>query len=183
MRAFFAIDLPDVIKRNISDLIRQLQNKYHHAPIRWVRTDHLHITLQFIEEIKIEHIPNLIEKVRHELKDKRSIHIKINNIDLIPNSYKPRVISLKVTPEDAIADLSKCLGRAISQMGYPIEKRAFRAHLTLGRIRESRKALLLENYSPPPIPSFRANSIVLYQSEPTHEGSNYYPLERITLNP
>lgn len=181
LRLFFAIDIPEVIKRNVSDLIRSLQTKYQKAPIRWVNVNHLHVTLQFLESVKIEDVPKLMEQARIELKDKRSVHIKLEEIELFPNAYKPRVISLKVEPHLVLATLAKHLGLAITKVGYPIEKRPFRGHLTLGRIKEMRKPLMLESYSLPPIPSFRANTVTLYQSEPTAEGSHYYPLDRIAL--
>lgn len=182
IRAFFAIDLPEVIKRDIQDIIRQLQTRYDKAPIKWVRTEHLHVTLQFLESIKVQDIPKLITNVRHVLKDKRSIHIKLDGIELFPNAYKPRIISLKVDPENLLADLSKTVGNGIVQTGYTIEKRPFRGHLTLGRIKEVRKPLLLDSYSPPPTPSFRANAIIFYQSEPSFDGSHYVPLDRIILS-
>lgn len=182
IRVFFAIDLPEVIKRDIQDIIRQLQTRYEKAPIKWVRTEHLHITLQFLESIKVTDIPNLMTNVRLALKDKRSIHIKLDGIELFPNAYKPRVISLKVDPQDLLADLSKSVGNGIIQSGYSVEKRPFKGHLTLGRIKDFRKPLMLDSFSPPPTPSFRANAIIFYQSEPSFDGSHYTPLDQIILS-
>lgn len=181
MRAFFAIDPPEIIRQSLSELIHQLQHLYARAPIHWVRPDHLHITLQFMATLAEHDIHTLIESAKHELKLAKSFAVTLNEIELFPTLYKPRIVSIKVEPQPLLAELAKSLGKVIHSAGYPIEQRPYRGHLTLGRIRETRHPITLESYQHPPIPAFRANTIILYRSEPTHAGSNYYPLEKIHL--
>lgn len=184
IRIFFAIELPNDTKEKLARYISSLKKKSKSHGVRWSRPENLHITLQFLPEVKAEHLADMLEKVRHELrKEIHQLALRFGEVYLFPNPYHPRVIVLDVSPQDVLANLSKSIGRGIQAGNYEIENRPFKAHITIGRIKQPRNFDLsflsgVEKLSDEAVP---IQEVVLYRSEPQPEGSQYMVLERIGL--
>jgi len=68
---------------------------------------------------------------------------------------------------------------AAVRAGFPAEARAFRPHLTLGRVRDrAHPAAAAGPLEPAP---FRVAEVVLYRSELLPEGALHTPVERVPL--
>jgi 2'-5' RNA ligase len=178
IRAFFAIDLPLEIQNIFSDFINQLKIQHPHDSIRWSKPQNLHITLQFLPALKLEDIPTLASLVKEELNQIKPFEIELGNLELFPNAHHPRVISMQVEPQEALADLSAGIGKKMLAAGYSIEKRTFRGHLTLARIHQP---IDLSNFKIQKNMAFLAREIVLYQSNPSSNGSHYIPLDHFVF--
>lgn len=184
IRIFFAVDLPDPLRKKVEDVINHLRKTAKSNGIRWSKPENLHITLQFLAEIKSEHLPKLMENVNNHLAQSLNrIPFRLGSLHLFPNPYRPRVIVLEVLQQDHLLKLSQVLGEAIQATGYAIEERPFRAHLTLGRIKQP-QGMSLSFISDCPLPDFepiQLEEVVLFRSEPQPDGSKYTVLERIAL--
>lgn len=181
-RVFFAIDLPPTNKNDIGKFISELKKKSKSHHIRWTRPENLHITLQFLSEIKGEHIDPLITNVRQAIKeDSRPIHFNFGKLHLFPNPYRPRVIVLEISGQEAMGELAHTIGEAIQATHYPVEARPFRAHLTLGRIKQQHGINLqfLDEVALPALDEVMTKEVILFRSEPQPHGSKYTILERI----
>jgi 2'-5' RNA ligase len=88
-------------------------------------------------------------------------------------------VVLDLEPERPLARLAAAVEAGVGGAGLPAEERAFRAHLTLGRVRGRELGAL------PSLPAsgvdFPVAEVVLYQSQLHREGARYTPLERIPL--
>lgn len=185
IRVFFAIDLPASVKEKIGAFIVLLKRKSKSHAIRWTRPENLHITLQFLAEVKSEDLPVLINKVREEVFDAiADSALNFGGLHLFPTPYRPRVIVMDVVPQERLALLSQIIGSSIKNMGYEIDTRPFRAHLTLGRIKHAHGVNLdfLTEIELPTFETLALTEIVLFRSEPQPEGSKYSALERIALH-
>lgn len=183
IRIFFAIDLPASMKEELGQFISQLKKKSRSHAIRWTRPENLHVTLQFLAEVKSEHVPKMIEQVRMELEGHLpSISLELGKLTLFPSPYRPRVIVLDLQPQEDLALLSGLIGHGIRACNYETETRPFRAHLTLGRIKHT-QGVHLEFLSEVEKPNLRApvEEVVLFRSEPQPEGSMYTVIERVQL--
>jgi 2'-5' RNA ligase len=58
VRAFIAIQLPNSVKSALSQLQDNLKQS-DHAPVKWVDTDSIHLTLKFLGNIAAATIPEL----------------------------------------------------------------------------------------------------------------------------
>lgn len=184
VRVFFAIDLPLVIKEVLSKHIANLKKRSKSNYIRWTRPENLHITLQFLPEVKRDDVGALLASVKERLQGvKVRVPLAINEIHLFPNPFRPRVIVLDISPQDEMAALSKTIGEAITKVGYTIEDRPFRAHLTIGRIKQPKGVNLafLEEVPLPDLDPLSVTEVVLFRSEPQADGSQYSVLERVSL--
>ncbi len=184
IRIFFAIDLPPIAKEKLSRYISMLKKKSKSNAIRWTKPENLHITLQFLAEVRSEHLSQLIERVRAELEGsiKRST-LTLGTIHLFPSPYRPRVIVLEMVPQDHLAKLAELIGRGIKASNYAIETRPFRGHLTLGRIKQPQDINLsfLSEAALPEVENIDMNEVILFRSEPLPEGSKYTVIERMGL--
>jgi len=184
IRVFFAIDLPAAVKEKMAQFISSLKKKSKTHAIRWTRPENLHITLQFLAEVKSEDLPKLINLVRAEVLGAiENATLTFGELRLFPNAYRPRVIVMDVVPQAQLALLSQLIGKNIQSMGYEIDERPFRGHLTLGRIKHAHGVNLhfLEETEKSTFDELPLTEIVLFRSEPLPEGSKYSALERITL--
>jgi 2'-5' RNA ligase len=184
IRIFFAIDLPAATKAKLGTFIGALKKKSKSHSIRWTKPENLHITLQFLAEVKTEDLGELVENVRLHIEGAiQHGLIKFGTLQLFPNPYRPRVIVLDLTPQEDLATLSKLIGQGITSTRYAIESRPFKGHLTLGRIKNPQGLNLnfLSECESPMIENIELNEVVLFRSEPQPEGSTYLALERIAL--
>lgn len=184
VRVFFAIDLSQDVKEAIGDFICTLKKKSRSKGIRWSRPENLHITLQFLAEVKSEHLPALIENVKARLAvASQASTLSFDKLILFPTPFRPRVIVLDVTPQEGLAEISRVIGEGIQATHYEIDRRPFRAHLTLGRIKNPQGVNLdfLTEVEPLEVGRVDLNEVVLFQSEPHADGSRYTPLERLPL--
>jgi 2'-5' RNA ligase len=184
VRIFFAIDLPQEVRDKLGQFICGLKKKSRTNAIRWSRPENLHITLQFLAEVNTEHLPLLTEKVKQHMEGmlKRS-SLSFGALKLFPTHYRPRVIVVDITPQEPLAELSGLIGEGIKDAHYEIEKRPFRAHMTIGRIKSAQRVDLdfLLNVGDIGVDKIDVNEVVLFRSEPQADGSRYTALERLTL--
>jgi len=184
MRVFFAVDLPQPARDALGGFIGVLKKKAKSNAIRWAKADKLHITLQFLAEVKTEHVTRLIENVRAQLEGVlRNTTLTFGRLHLFPNPYRPRVIVMDIVPQEDLVVLAGLIGEGIKSTGYEIEARPFRAHLTLGRIKQPQEVELgfLAESPLPDVGKIEVQEVVLFRSEPHSDGSKYSVLERITL--
>jgi len=97
-----------------------------------------------------------------------------------PPGRRPRVVVLELAPEAPLAALAEAVERGVVAAGCAPEPRAFRGHLTLGRVRERGAPPSLAELAVPPA-VFEVTESVLFASELHPSGSRYTPLERVPL--
>lgn len=185
VRVFFAIEPSPAVKEEIGRFIGAMKKKSKSHAIRWTRPENLHITLQFIAEARAEHLPLLSERVRDNIAGKvPPSTVTFGGLHLFPNPYRPRVIVLEVVSQEILAVLSGLIGEGIATLGYELESRPFRAHLSLGRIKQPQGVDLsfLPEFSKQTHESMTVHEVTLFRSEPKPEGSVYTVVEKIALS-
>lgn len=184
VRVFFAIGLSDSIKKQLNHYIDSLKKISKSRYVRWTRPENLHITLQFLAEVRGEDIDGMINAVTKALSASvPPLEITLRTLHWYPDPHRPRVLALDVVPQAELAKLSEIIGNAIKTTGYQIEERPFRAHMTIGRIKTDKIQALnfLSEVAPPDIGSINIDEVVLFKSEPQPDGSRYVPLYRLPL--
>lgn len=130
MRLFVAIAIPDTIRERYAGLIREFRAI---APqVKWVRPEHLHITLKFLGKTP----PEKLDALRQVLADVRSPDpAKLNFLGLgfFPNERRPRVLWAGVEASANLKPLAAEVDRAAQRLGFPLDERPFTPHLTLAR--------------------------------------------------
>lgn len=187
IRAFFAIDLPVEFKQQLglamTALELHLKKEFKGNPFHWVKPQNLHLTLQFLGQVDEEAVAKLLQQVSEELKGLPSFYLKLGSLEWFPGSQRPRVLSLKAEPHEVLAKLAQALGKAAESLGYKIEDRPFRAHLTLARVEGLRNLdpELLNSFGGPVLPEMFVKEVVFFRSETQSGGSVYTRLASIEL--
>jgi 2'-5' RNA ligase len=182
IRAFFAIDLPESVQAALHHVQQSLQKHDVSHRLHWTQPVNLHVTLQFLKEVKSTDIDALIKNVSIELAKAATFELTLGQLELFPSSSRPRLISMQTGPHDDLSALSHLIGQGILNTHYPIETRPFRGHLTLGRFNDyHNKDFSFENIALPVIEKILVTEILFFQSSPSNEGSHYAPLARLKL--
>lgn len=134
LRLFIALPLgPDVVAA-VERLVEGLPAPADGRPVRWVRTDGLHLTLRFLGATPEERVPVLRSVVDDLAASASPFAVTISGGGAFPSVHRPRAIWLGVTEgQDDLAELAAQLGRRLTAAGWPPDERPFRAHLTLAR--------------------------------------------------
>ena len=180
VRAFFAVALPEEARQAAAQLARRLCETERGEGVRWVRAESYHLTLRFLGNVAREAIAELRERVALEVSSLAPFEVRLGGARVFPSPRSPRVIAVAVEPEAPLASLAAGVEQGVVAAGEKPERRRFRAHLTLGRVR-NRRFPSVDEFAAIEGPAFTVEEIVLFQSELHRSGAVYTPLERIAL--
>lgn len=183
MRLFVATPLPEEIEQYLGEIIDRLAD--HSGGIKWVAAKNIHLTLRFLgetEPARVGKVTNLIDDVASQYA---AVDTVLDNLGGFPNLKKPRIIWAGL--DNGIEELSQIalqLELGVRKLRFEPEQRRFKAHLTLGRIRDHRQlgdmAEQLVRLRVEPHP-FRFDRIVLFKSTLTPGGAIYERLHEACL--
>jgi 2'-5' RNA ligase len=155
--------------------------------VKWVTQDQMHLTLKFLGNIDKIKIPEITDAMRSSAQDLTSFTITFSKIGAFPNLSHPRVIWIGI---DKGADILKLLAEKIEtgleKSGLQKEKRSYKAHLTLGRVRTSKniqnliKLINALNEQNEPNET-KITKLILFQSTLTPKGAIYTALNIVRL--
>jgi 2'-5' RNA ligase len=179
LRAFFAWEVPAAAKATLGALAAELRARPDGDGVRWVRSESYHVTLRFLGSVDATVVPALVEAVQNELAAAKPFEVVLGAPHAFPSAKRPRVVVLAVEPEAPLAALAERIEAGVVAAGLPAERRRFRAHLTLGRVRSRRlPALSAEPLASGPLD---VREVVLFRSDLDRDGSRYTPLAQIPL--
>ncbi len=182
MRTFLAFDLPSSFQRELNDLITDLKAQYNKS-IKWVQPENLHFTIQFLGEIKPHHLHEITEFLNQEIKDKKLILMKNPKLDLIPHK-NPRIIWIEMEPQQQwVYQLAKRLRIFLYELGYKIDKKKIKFHITLARVKGKLPDYFIEFVLQREVKriSLQLKKITLYQSILKPEGPIYNAISKFEL--
>jgi 2'-5' RNA ligase len=180
VRSFFAVALSEEARAAAAQLAGRLRAADRGEGVRWVRPEGYHLTLRFLGNVDGEAIAELAESVAEQVAPATPFAIHLAGALVFPSPRNPRVIALAVEPETTLTCLAERVERGVVAAGLPAERRRFRAHLTLGRVR-NRRFPSVDGEAAIDCPAFPVDEIVLFQSDLRRTGAVYTPLERIAL--
>jgi 2'-5' RNA ligase len=169
MRLFLALNLPPDLRRAVWTAASPFRDTLGDA--NWVRDDKIHLTLKFFGEVDSSAAPAMIEAVDRLAAGHAAPVVRISGAGGFPNLKRPRVLWLGVDPEARLELLHHDVELAFDKLGFELEGKAFRPHLTVGRVRsridaETAKALRAAAGRIRFSDEFLAESIDLMQSVP-----------------
>ncbi len=174
MRTFVALELPETIKEDIAGVINDFRSNCPYG-VNWVPQENLHITFQFIGEIKEEDIPEIAEFLETNFSELSALLFTNPKLEILPGR-DPKIIWISLENEDSsIQKISKRLKNKLRQMGYKIDSRQLRFHITLGRIKKRLPEKLIEQILTTELnlKDFEVSKATLYQSLLKSQGPLY----------
>ena len=174
-RLFTGIEIP-------ADVREQLARQHMPLPgARWIDPNDYHITLRFLGDVDnrtASEFADLLAGI-----DSHAFELRLSEIGTFGGN-DPRAIFANVESSEPLDALARAHERAARQAGLPPEKRTFRPHVTLARLRHpdlTRTIRYLERFAGFRSEPFTAHRFVLYSSKPSVGGGPYvveeaYPL-------
>ena len=132
MRLFVALDVPDVARRALTELISKLQPKSRGA--RWVQPENLHITLKFIGHVESDKLAPIRDALS-TIHSAEPLDLRFHGMGFFPNEHRPRAVWCGIAASANLAPLAADIDRALAPLGVEAETRPFTPHLTLARFK------------------------------------------------
>jgi 2'-5' RNA ligase len=180
MRVFIAIDVPTEIRNRLAALQEKIRTSTTAA--RWVAPESIHVTLKFIGEMPEKRREDIDQALRGLTW--KHIRVSVRGIGFFPGARSPRVFwaGLEATSMEGLA---KEIDLRLERAGFDRERRAFRAHLTLARAKNSHldRAMITAAapYTDTDFGTFSADRIYLFESTLKAGGSVYTKLKEYKL--
>ena len=134
MRLFIGINFPDDIRSALHAAMHPLRTA---APeIRWVDAPRIHLTMKFLGEHSEEAIPPLVDALARTASRYDPIPLELGGLNAFPNLRQPRVVWLGVKADPKLELMHHDVETACAALGHPVDGRAYRPHVTLGRARD-----------------------------------------------
>jgi 2'-5' RNA ligase len=182
IRAFIAIDLPAEVKQALVLLNEGLAAQAPRGSVRWVKPAQMHLTLSFLGDTPLAKLP-AVQKALDDITGRYApFTVHLGRIGCFPNCQRPRVIWVGLEEQEIgkfeirdsmLARLKWELDEALRPLGWEPEKRPFRAHLTLGRVKDSSLVRGLSWTADVPPLAIPVMAIHLIQSDLRSDGPIY----------
>ncbi len=176
-RIFVAIDISPEARRRVSAFAETLRKSFPRLRVGWENAEKLHLTLKFLgdsDEKQLEEIKIIAANISKKISN---FKLQIAKTGVFPNARNPRVLWIDVLDETgSLAKINDFLETECEKFGFPVEKRKFVPHLTIGRVREPGKAKELARMhleTAFETVGFEVSEIVIYESILQPTGSNY----------
>ncbi|MFZ1682642.1 MAG: RNA 2',3'-cyclic phosphodiesterase [Candidatus Zixiibacteriota bacterium] len=170
-RLFVAIDLPSVLKQQLSLLSGGVPGA------RWLEPPQMHLTIRFIGEVD----GGVFRDVQEVLAEVRSdpIELILKGMGHFPPRKKPEQIWVGIAPSERLSILHHRIDTALAKIGLPRDGRKFAPHVTIAHLRaakDHRVAEFLAAYNLYESAPFVADEFCLYSSQLSSHGA-YHEIE------
>ncbi|SLM29490.1 conserved hypothetical protein [Desulfamplus magnetovallimortis] len=169
-RAFIAISLPDSIVLFLQKLQSDIRTKFPDITGSWTKTDSMHLTLSFLGNIHMEQVANIKAAMNIAASQAPSCKLFASGCGVFPSVKKAGVLwsGLKGDTME-ISNLHSNLTTILERRGFPRERRSFRPHLTMCRLKKEHDPLMLaqliKSFQNEKSLSFRCKTIDLFRSD------------------
>lgn len=179
VRTFIAIEMP----RLVTDIVRWSQQALQKGGIhlRWVRPENVHLTLRFLGDVPTDDIAGIRDALERLAEESSPFSLQVKGAGVFPGTTRPRVVWLGLGGQmHQLEELCRRLSSLLSEQGIPSEKRPFRGHLTIGRVKDridpERLRVQLTELATVETRPFSADRICLFKSDLKPGGAVYTPL-------
>jgi RNA 2',3'-cyclic 3'-phosphodiesterase len=183
VRTFVALPIPQESQNALDEVQGPLRATG--ADVRWTSAASIHLTLKFLGEIDPEMLPGITGALRESVQKHRPFTLCLRGLGAFPGLRSPRIVWCGIEGEThMLQTLQGDVESVCARFGFPPEERAFRPHLTLGRVRGKRnlhrlaECIRITNVREN---AFEVSGINVYKSTLTPGGAVYDVLERLPL--
>ncbi|MCW9097568.1 MAG: RNA 2',3'-cyclic phosphodiesterase, partial [Ignavibacteriaceae bacterium] len=162
IRLFVALKIPGEIKEEIFNYCYAASE--NPTDVRWEAREKVHLTLKFIGDVKEDLLDQIIDELEF-VKNYTTFNCTISKFGFFFRDNLAKILWCNLQTDDFIISLVEELNSRLKKYDIDIEKRKFKGHLTLLRIKNKVSEKFIksfEEYSFDPI-KFNANEIALIQ--------------------
>lgn len=176
-RLFIALDISDTARAECTRHIEELRRRHREVRVGWERPEKIHITIKFLGETSIEQLRSIEEGLAGISSRHGRFKLHLAETGVFPSSAAPRILWIGIDdPTDSVPRIYAEVERLAAGTGFRPERRRFRLHATIGRIRKSVSAgdVVKDHLGAQIEPvAFEAANLVIYESKLQPTGSVY----------
>lgn len=184
IRTFIAAEVSDQVRDKLD---RDIARFKADAPlVNWSRAENLHLTFKFLGDVKETDLEELFDALREAVEPLPAFALEVRGVGAFPNWRHPRIVwgGCGEGEEDAVV-LAGAIEDACVVLGYEKERRPFRPHLTLGRVKQPADAMGLAEavcgLEDKVFGYLDVDAVVVFMSTLRRMGPVYAPMARLEL--
>ena len=136
VRLFVACEVPDEVKEAIGETIEGLRKKSGPA-VRWIKPEGVHVTLKFLGEVPVKKLPAVKLAIQEAVVGHSPFELEFSNIGTFGGREGLRIMWVGIAGDVLrLEALVRAVNAALAVVGFEPDRRPFRPHLTLGRVRD-----------------------------------------------
>jgi len=183
-RTFLALPLAEGVVRRLTEAQRQLATVGAH--VRWVAPENLHLTVKFLGEVNDEDLGRVCRTAEEIASRVESFPFSVAGLSAVPPAGQLRMVWAGIDESTGrLEKLQGLLEAAYAELGFKAENRAFRPHLTLGRVKSGRGVAELRSavgeLAETDFGAQPAEELIVFSSTLTPAGPVYAPLTKAPL--
>jgi 2'-5' RNA ligase len=173
---FFAVAASAEVREAVRGAIASFPVR--RPPWRWIEPGNFHLTVKFLGEVDERIVPLLHEAAAAVAARTAPFRLRFGRFGAFPSLTRPRVIFFEISEgAERLASLAAEVEEAMEALDFKRERRPFRAHLTLARIKNPLPREVCEALTRVgPLPDSAVQNVerfVLMRSELGREGARY----------
>lgn len=181
-RLFVAIEMPAPVKAIAIETKALLEQELIEAG--WVPPGNVHLTLKFLGDSPDERIGQIILRLRLALADRTACLSATTSFGAFPSEKRARILWLGIEDTPELKKIYNNIESALNELGFDFDKRPFRPHLTLARLKRpiSVDIGLIDSKINAKQP-VSVGAVALFSSRLSSAGAVYELLAKIDLMP
>lgn len=133
-RVFLAIDMPPDVREAVAAAQQALMRTG--ARVSWVREENIHLTLVFLGEVIPKRIATVCEAMDAICSQAPGFSVRVAGAGFFGSPSHPRILWVGIVdPPDALTALQRALTDRLAGRGFEVDRKRFKPHLTIGRVR------------------------------------------------
>lgn len=182
MRVFVALEPPDTLHKELQQALKYFQSLTPKG-INWVHPENLHLTVNFIGEVKEHRLQSLQNVIAAQAARRGVAELRAEGFELFPHR-QPRLLWLKLSGEqEELSQLNRQLLSSMRELKIEADPKKLKLHVTLGRIKTPQspefEREVLAYHIPKQLLSW--DTLTLYRSILRPEGPKYDIIEQYKL--
>jgi 2'-5' RNA ligase len=167
-------------------MITSLRSTLERERIKWVDPENIHLTMAFLGDTDDERITVADIALRKKCCGSGKFTFSLTGAGVFKNFRDPRVLWTGIEECERLINLNDQIMKGLKDVGFQLEDRPFKPHITLGRIKFLRDTGLLESavkrYSGIHFQKVSVDEVKLFESILRPAGPVYKVLSKYRLS-
>ncbi len=173
LRLFIAVELDNKVKKKLEETIDNLRRT--RARVKWVDSSRMHLTLVFLGNTPEGKLDLVKASIDRSVSSEAAFACKVKGLGFFGSPRSPRVVWAGLSEQvDSLRRIRSSIESELTKAGIDFDRKDFKPHLTLGRVKSSKGARELaaqiEKMESLELGILKVDSLVLFESRQGTEG-------------
>jgi 2'-5' RNA ligase len=180
IRLFIALKIPDEVKNYLLDVCHEISESSE--LFKWEKPEKIHLTLKFIGEVEEELVSSIAKEIAF-VEEYNSFNFNVTKFGFFFRNDVPSILWTGLQTDESINKLVEQLNERLSIFSIPVERRKFKPHLTMLRLKKNPGNNFISKFKEHSFDNWNFNSseIALIKSELFLTGARYTDIKKYNL--